>query len=243
MCIHCFPKNSCFFEGEGSRSATNKEFTLVQIALAAFISMTVFFRTKLSQNTIADGTLYLAALFYAIVCIMFNGFGELAMTIARLPVIVKQRDLLFYPAWAYTVSTVVLSIPISILEAVVWVSMTYFVTGYAPDASRFFKQMLLLFLIEQMAGGMFRCIGGFCRTMILANTLGFILILLMFMLGGFIIPRTQIKKWWIWGYWLSPMSYADQAISVNEMLAPRWLEKVHLLLQLYHLTHGSVRLS
>jgi ABC-type multidrug transport system permease subunit len=42
------------------------------------------------------------------------------------------------------------------------------------------------------------------------------------MLGGFVVPRTYIKKWWIWGYWISPLTYAEQAISVNEMLAPRW---------------------
>jgi ABC-type multidrug transport system permease subunit len=58
--------------------------------------------------------------------------------------------------------------------------------------------------------------------MVLANTIGFLVILLTFMLGGFVVPRTYIKKWWIWGYWISPLTYAEQAISVNEMLAPRW---------------------
>jgi len=107
---------------------------------------------------------YLGAAFYAIICVMFGGFGELAMTIARLPVIIKQRDLLFFPAWTYSLSAVVLSIPGSLLEAVVWVGMSYYVTGYSPEVSRFFKQMLLLFTVEQMAGGMFRFFGALCRS-------------------------------------------------------------------------------
>nr|XP_024391802.1 ABC transporter G family member 36-like isoform X3 [Physcomitrium patens] len=197
-------------------------FKTMQVVVAAFISMTVFFRTRLDHETIDDASIYLSAAFYAIVSIMFGGFGELAMTIARLPVIIKQRDLLFFPAWSYSLSAFVLSIPGSVIESVVWVSMSYYVTGYSPEVSRFFKQMLLLFMVEQMAGGMFRFIAGLCRTMILANTLGFVIILIVFMCGGFLIRRPDIPDWWIWAYWISPMTYAEQAISVNELLGDRW---------------------
>jgi hypothetical protein len=223
------------------RNAIVYIFMVLQISLGAFISMTVFFRTKLHQKTIGDGTEYLGALFYAIASIMFNGFGDLAILITRLPVIIKQRDLLFYPAWSYSLATIVLNIPITLVQSVVWVSMTYYVTGYAPEASRFFKQMLLLFLVGQMSGSMFRMIGALCRTTVLANTIGFLAILVCFMLGGFVIPKPSIKKWWIWGYWISPLTYAQQAIGVNEMLAPRWQTVVALskLPQNPHLKHKT----
>jgi hypothetical protein len=32
----------------------------------------------------------------------------------------------------------------------------------------------------------------------------------------------KVKKWWIWGYWISPMMYAQNAISVNEFLGHSW---------------------
>jgi hypothetical protein len=32
----------------------------------------------------------------------------------------------------------------------------------------------------------------------------------------------NVHPWWIWGYWISPLSYAQNAITVNEFLAPRW---------------------
>jgi hypothetical protein len=32
----------------------------------------------------------------------------------------------------------------------------------------------------------------------------------------------KVKKWWIWGYWISPMMYAQNALSVNEMLGHSW---------------------
>jgi ABC-type multidrug transport system permease subunit len=194
---------------------------LLQITVGAFISMTVFFRTRLSQD-LASASLYLNALFYAVIVMMFTGFGELAATIGRLPVLVRQRDMLFSPAWTYSLSAMVLSLPLSLLECGIFTCMTYYVTGYAPDASRFFKQYLLLFLIQQQAGGMFRFVGGVCRTITLGFTLGWILILLIFMLGGFIMPRPSLPVWWRWGYWTSSLSYSVNSIAVNEFLDERW---------------------
>ncbi|KAK9938206.1 hypothetical protein M0R45_014959 [Rubus argutus] len=57
--------------------------------------------------------------------------------------------------------------------------VTYYTIGFAPEASRFFKQLLLVFLIQQMAAGLFRLIAGVCRTMIIANTGGTLTLLVV----------------------------------------------------------------
>jgi len=44
---------------------------------------------------------------------------------------------------------------------------------------------------QQMAAGMFRLISGVCRTMIIANTGGALMLLLVFLLGGFILPKRK----------------------------------------------------
>lgn len=97
--------------------------------VGAFIAMTTWFRTRLHQQTLSDGTLYVNSLFFAIVIFFFTGFGELASTVARLPVLIKHRDMLLSPAWAYSLSAMVLSIPSSLLEVGIYTCMTYFVTG------------------------------------------------------------------------------------------------------------------
>ncbi|GKA92248.1 ABC transporter G family member 35-like protein [Tanacetum coccineum] len=66
---------------------------------------------------------------------------------------------------------------------------------------------------------------GFCKTMNMANTRGSIVLLLIFILGGFILPRTAIPNLWEWAYWLSPLSYGLEALSNNEFLASRWTNK------------------
>ncbi|PIA42747.1 hypothetical protein AQUCO_02000299v1 [Aquilegia coerulea] len=200
-------------------------FKTVQIIIVAIIASTVFIRTKMHTRNEGDAGLYIGALLFAMIINMFNGFSELALTIMRLPVFYKQRDLLFFPTWTFTLPTFLLRVPISVLESLVWMVMTYYTIGFAPEASRFFKQFLLIFLIQQMAAGLFRLIAGVCRTMIIANTGGALSLLILFLLGGFILPKGEIPKWWVWGYWVSPLTYGYNAIVVNEMLAPRWMNK------------------
>ena len=206
---------------------------------------------------------------------MFNCFSELPILISRLPVFYKQRDNYFHPAWAWSIASWILRVPLSIIEAVVWSCIVYYTLGFAPGAGRyvfpcthdvyafhnsfviigpfsffrFFRYMLLLFSIHQMALGLYRMMASIARDMVIANTFGSASMLAILLLGGFIIPKGRlccfvyfdinsgillmfvflisesIKSWWIWMYWVSPLSYGQSAISVNEFTATRWMKK------------------
>ncbi|KAF8035907.1 hypothetical protein BT93_C1817 [Corymbia citriodora subsp. variegata] len=197
-------------------------FKMFQLIIMAFITMTVFLRTTMHRDTVVDGGIYFGALFFTVLIIMFNGFSELVMSIMKLPVFYKQRDFLFFPEWTYALPTWILKIPISIVEVAVWVFMTYYVIGYDPNPGRLFKQYLLLLCLHQMASGLFRFIGAVGRNVIVANTFGSFGLLTVMVLGGFIISRADVKPWWIWGYWISPMMYGQNAIAVNEFLGKQW---------------------
>ncbi|KAF3954570.1 hypothetical protein CMV_020101 [Castanea mollissima] len=200
-------------------------FRTCQVAFVGFITCTMFLRTRIHPTNEQNGNLYLSCLFYGLVHMMFNGFSELPLMITRLPVFYKQRDNFFHPAWAWSISSWILRVPYSIVEAVVWSCVVYFTVGFAPSAGRFFRYMLLLFSIHQMALGLFRMMASISRDMILANTFGSAALLIVFLLGGFIIPKGMIKSWWVWGFWVSPLSYGQRAISVNEFTATRWMER------------------
>ncbi|XP_077211753.1 pleiotropic drug resistance protein 1-like isoform X1 [Tasmannia lanceolata] len=197
-------------------------FRTFQLIILAVTSMTVFFRTKMHRDTMSDGGVYMGSLFFALTTMMFNGFAELGMTVVKLPVFFKQRDLLFYPAWIYAIPGWILKIPISFVEVSAWVFMTYYVTGYDPSAKRLFRQFLLLLVLNQMASGLFRFLAALGRNMIVANTFGSFALLAIIVLGGFVVSRVDVKKWWKWGYWSSPLMYGQNAIAVNEFLAKSW---------------------
>ncbi|KAF3334920.1 pleiotropic drug resistance protein 3-like isoform X2 [Carex littledalei] len=197
-------------------------YMLTQLVIISFVTMTVFLRTTMHHDVSADGNKFLGALFFGAVMIMFNGFSELGMTIMKLPVFFKQRDLLFFPAWTYTIPGWIVKIPIAFVEVFIWVFMTYYVVGFDPYVGRLFKQYLLLILTNQMSGGLFRFMGGLARNMVIANTFGSFALLIVLVLGGFILARESVMKWWIWGYWISPLMYVQNAISVNEFMGHSW---------------------
>ncbi|KAK9715289.1 hypothetical protein RND81_06G154800 [Saponaria officinalis] len=197
-------------------------FKFIQLLLVASITMTVFFRTKMHHNTVDDGSLYLGSLYFSMVIILFNGFTEVSMLVMKLPVIYKHRELHFYPCWVYTLPSWALSIPTSLYESGVWVAVTYFVIGYDPSIIRLLKQFLLFFLLHQMSLGLFRVMGSLGRNMIVANTFGSFAMLVVMGLGGYIISKASIPTWWVWGFWLSPLMYGQNAASVNEFLGHSW---------------------
>lgn len=197
-------------------------FKTTQITIMSLIAFTVFFRTEMPVGTVTDGGKFFGALFFSLINVMFNGMAELAMTVFRLPVFYKQRDFLFYPAWAFGLPIWVLRIPLSLMESGIWIFLTYYTIGFAPSASRFFRQFLAFFGIHQMALSLFRFIAAVGRTEVVANTLGTFTLLIVFVLGGFIIAKNDIEPWMIWGYYISPMMYGQNAIVMNEFLDKRW---------------------
>lgn len=101
-----------------------------------------------------------------------------------------------------------------------------------------------------MASALFRLMAALGRNMILAFTFGGFALLVLFALGGFVLARGMIlkfiletnyfiythrlmllllygmtddvAKWWLWGYYSSPMMYGMNAIAVNEFLGHQW---------------------
>ncbi|KAK3411001.1 hypothetical protein EUGRSUZ_J03024 [Eucalyptus grandis] len=196
-------------------------FKIVQLTISAIITMTFFFRTKMHRDTTHGGD-YIGASFVTINSVVFNGMAELSMTVAKLPIFYKQRDLLFYPAWAYALPTWILKIPITFVEVAAWVFISYYVIGYDPNVGRLFKQYFLLVLVGQMASGLFRLIAALGRNMVVANTLATFATSIFVASGGFVLSRKEVKKWWIWGYWTSPLMYGQSAMVINELLGSSW---------------------
>ncbi|KAF7844996.1 pleiotropic drug resistance protein 2 [Senna tora] len=165
-------------------------FKTTQIMIMATITFTVFFRSEMPVGTIEGGQKFLGAMFFSLLNMMFNGVAETSMTLSKLPVFYKQRESLFYPAWAFGLPIWILRIPLSLVESGIWVILTYYTIGFAPNASRFFRQFLAFFGIHQMAFSLFRLIAAIGRTPVVADTLGICILQIVFALGGFVVSQT-----------------------------------------------------
>ncbi|KAF9593931.1 hypothetical protein IFM89_026174 [Coptis chinensis] len=204
------------------RSAFIFIFKAIQLSFVAVITMSVFWRTKMHHNSLEGAQKHLSVLFIGLVNNLFNGFAEAQMTIANLSVFYKQRDAMFFPPWALSLSTFILRVPISLLESSVWVVITYYTTGQAPSFGRFIGQLLLMFNLHQMSLSLFRFLAALGRKVTITNTIAAFVLLTIYALGGFVLSRDNIYRWWVWGYYTSPLMYGQNAVAVNEFLASRW---------------------
>ncbi|XP_027349850.1 pleiotropic drug resistance protein 1-like isoform X3 [Abrus precatorius] len=197
-------------------------FQLCQLSVVAFIAMTVFLRTEMHRDSVTNGGIYAGALFYGLLVILLDGFADLAVTVSKLPVFYKQRDFLFFPSWVYALPSWILKIPMTFAQVGIWVFLTYYVIGFDPYIGRFFRQFLLLLFVNQMASALFRFIGALGRELTVAFTIGSFVLAILIAMSGFILSKDNMKKWWLWGFWSSPMMYGQNAIVNNEFLGKRW---------------------
>ncbi|GAB2224811.1 hypothetical protein Drorol1_Dr00005588 [Drosera rotundifolia] len=194
---------------------------ITQLVMAAVIAMTVFLKTKMKKD-VDGGIIYAGSIFYAVTLFMLFSRAEITWTVVKLPLFYKHRDLLFFPSWAYALPNCLLKVPLTIMDAAIWVFTTYYVIGYDPNFGRLLKQLLLLALVSQAAFALFRFVGAAGRNLIFANTIGTLIWLELFALGGAVMSRNAVRKWWLWGYWTSPLMYAQNALIANEFLGKSW---------------------
>ncbi|KAI8028260.1 putative receptor-like protein kinase [Camellia lanceoleosa] len=188
-------------------------FKSTQLVIIASVAMTVFLRTRMNVDAI-HANYYLGALFYALIILFFDGFPELSLTVGRLAVFYKQRDLYFYPAWAYAIPATILKVPISLFAALIWTSLTYYVVGYSLEAGRFFLQFILFLALHLAATFMFRFVASVFHTAVASTTAGSLFVLFVLLFSGFIIPKSSMPTWLKWGFWVSPLTYGEVGLAM-----------------------------
>ncbi|KAE8678658.1 Pleiotropic drug resistance protein 3 [Hibiscus syriacus] len=124
--------------------------------------------------------------------------------------------------WAYAIPAVILKLPMSFLQSLIWTSITYFVMGYTPEVSRFFRQFVTFFAVQLTGISLFRFIASVFQNFDSSVAASSLIIFLHWLFCGFIIPQSSWPGWMKWLFWVSPISYAEIALSGNELLAPRW---------------------
>lgn len=118
---------------------------------------------------------------------------------------------------------------------------------------RLFKHYFLLIAVNQMSSSLFRLIAGATRNMFVANIFSVFSMLTLLLLSGFLISSGKyatsnllqcsyvpsfflfflstflstsdnLNKFWMLGYWASPLMYAQNAIATNEFTAHQWIK-------------------
>ena len=61
--------------------------------------------------------------------------------------------------------------------------------------------MCICFLMHSWSVSLFRLIGSLARNIVVANAMGSLAMLGIFLMGGFVIAHPEIHPWVVWIYW------------------------------------------
>ncbi|KDO40197.1 hypothetical protein CISIN_1g000865mg [Citrus sinensis] len=124
-------------------------FKTIQLIIIATMTMTLFLRTGMEVD-VFHANYFMGSLFYTLVILIVDGISEIPMSLERLAVFYKQKEMCLYPAWAYVIPATILKVPLSLVESLVWTSLTYYVIGFSPELWRWvsFEKAFVYFCIE-----------------------------------------------------------------------------------------------
>lgn len=193
---------------------------LMQVVLAGFIVGTLFLQIPVDMET--GATKFIGVCFMSVAMLAFISLPLTGSVFAHKPTFLKQRSLRMFPPTAYGASMLAQEVPLMVACAIIFSVMVYWMAGFAPLAGSFFMYTALLLLSGLVFGAMFIVLAALCPTLQVAGGLSGVIILLLILLSGYAIVRPAIPGWWIWGFWINPMSWGFRAVTTNEFLRSRW---------------------
>lgn len=169
------------------------------------------------------GSLYASTIFMGIV----NALTVQAVVAADRPAFYRERSSGLYGTLAYTMAQGMAELPYLIVQGLLYTVITYFLIGFASDASKFWW----FYLYFQLSLCCFTYVGIMMLQVspalpIATNGLAFF-ITLWNLFCGFLIFKDKIYGWWIWCYYLNPATYVLYG-TITTQLGDLWDEYVEV---------------
>lgn len=88
--------------------------------------------------------------------------------------------------------------------------------GLKLTAGAFFTFWIFLFATAMAMTACFRAIGAAFPSFDAASKVSGFLVSAFIMYNGYMIPKPSMHPWFVWIYWIDPMSYGFESLMANE---------------------------
>jgi ABC-type multidrug transport system permease subunit len=135
---------------------------------------------------------------------------------AQRPIVEKHSKYAFYHPFTEAIASMLTDLPNKIGTAIVFDLSLYFMTNLRRTPGHFFVFFLFSFMCTLAMSMFFRSIASLSRTLSQAMAPAAVVILALVIYTGFAIPITNMHPWFRWINYLDPVSYAFEALMINE---------------------------
>ncbi|KAK9454038.1 ABC-2 type transporter-domain-containing protein [Dipodascopsis uninucleata] len=157
------------------------------------------------------GVLFFALLFYTL-----NSVAEMSLNFPQREIIAKQKRYSFYHPGVEALASVITRLPINMISITIFSIVLYFLTDMKQTAGQFFIFLLFVQLCAFSSYSLFSMISSLCPSLPVANAVAGVVIMVVFIYGGYLIPRPSMHPWFKWLSWLNPIAYSFESLISNE---------------------------
>uniref|UniRef100_A0A2N9IZG4 ABC transporter domain-containing protein n=1 Tax=Fagus sylvatica TaxID=28930 RepID=A0A2N9IZG4_FAGSY len=163
---------------------------------------------------------------------LFNIFGSMFTGVtflgisnceAVLPYIATERTVMYrerfagmYSSWAYSLAQVIVEVPYLFIQTAIFVTIIYPMIGYYGSAYK-----VIWYFYATFCSFLYFCYLGMLLVSLTPNSMIATILASVFytplnLFSGFLIPKPQIPKWWIWLYYLTPTSWSLNGLLTSQ---------------------------
>ncbi|KAF5025881.1 hypothetical protein F66182_2000 [Fusarium sp. NRRL 66182] len=159
-------------------------------------------------------------IFFSIVFLGWLQMSELMKAVSGRDIVARHRDYAFYRPSAVSLARVLLDFPVIAVQVCLFGILMYFMTGLDVDVSKFWIYLLFVYTTTIMITALYRMFASLSPEIDTAVRFSGISLNLLVIFTGYVIPKTQLLRdyiWFGWLYWINPISYSFEAVLANEM--------------------------
>ncbi|KAL5328219.1 hypothetical protein ACEPPN_001716 [Leptodophora sp. 'Broadleaf-Isolate-01'] len=160
-------------------------------------------------------------LFFAVLLNALLALAEVNALYSQRAIVEKHASYAFYHPFTEALAGVLADIPVKFLIAIFFNVILYFLAGLRREPSQFFIFFLFNFVAILTMSQIYRCIAASTKTVSQALAIAGVVTLAVVIYTGFVIPRPLMHPWFKWISWINPISYAFEALLVNELHGQR----------------------
>eukprot|EP00581_Thalassiosira_minuscula_P015180 CAMPEP_0183715372 /NCGR_PEP_ID=MMETSP0737-20130205/9619_1 /TAXON_ID=385413 /ORGANISM="Thalassiosira miniscula, Strain CCMP1093" /LENGTH=1519 /DNA_ID=CAMNT_0025944463 /DNA_START=22 /DNA_END=4581 /DNA_ORIENTATION=- len=177
----------------------------------------VFFDTDFASS-------FFGVLFQGNLFIMLGAMASAPDKVDDRTIFYKHADSNFYPALSYILGQALALIPQMLIDVLLFGTFVYWMVGFTATASGFILYLALFFSFNFTMGQLFGLLAAVAPSKTVVQAGGAVILLLNTLFCGYIVSPVVIPPYYIWIYWMVPLSWVYRALLLNEFTSDAWTD-------------------